>query len=302
MSTRHQSRAFHWCFTIILAEDGCPNCTCVGRWARFQAAHSKTGSASYYIMGLEVASTTGKHHIQGYVRFERQTLFTAAVHWAEHISFELEGRPPHVEMARQPVPAREYCKKEGSFFEWGSMPVSEQGRRTDLESALEDVVAGKRRRELITLHPGVFVRYWGNLHRVADVLGYKHPRIERELHVWFGPPGSGKTTTALSEYPEAWWFPESGASNTWWDGYMDEDVIIVDEFAPDHPWTIQKMNRLADPSPLRLQTKGGFVCLNHSKIIFLTNIDPMTWWSNDQTVGALHRRFHIRYFEIDLNK
>lgn len=84
----------------------------------------------YAVYGNEVAPTTGTPHLQGFVLFRtNQRLaglrrrFGNRYHW-------IVARGSNEQ-------ASEYCKKEGDFVEFGELPPSQQGRRTDLERVIQ---------------------------------------------------------------------------------------------------------------------------------------------------------------------
>ena len=80
--------------------------------------------------------------------------------------------------------------------------------------AIEEVPADIRIRCYSTLRRSG-MDYMPRIEPLADVCG-----------IWlFGRSGIGKTRAALGKYPEAFIKPRS----IWWDGYQEEDVVIVDD-------------------------------------------------------------------------
>lgn len=55
------------------------------------------------------------------------------------------------------------------------------------------------------------------------------------INEWYwGIPESGKTSKAASENPLAYW----KNPNKWWDGYNNEEVVIIDDWSPNHEYLI----------------------------------------------------------------
>lgn len=87
-----------------------------------------SNDVAYGIQAREVGES-GTPHIQGFVIFIRPRRFRAVK--------LLIGNRTHVEPARgTSQQARDYCKKDGDYDEYGSFP-DEQGRRTDIEDVLQ---------------------------------------------------------------------------------------------------------------------------------------------------------------------
>ncbi|HIB76730.1 MAG TPA: hypothetical protein EYO58_03735, partial [Flavobacteriales bacterium] len=149
---------------------------------------------------------------------------------------------------------RDYCKKDESragaagfsFFEhgdYGSVPEQNgQGQRSDLH-ALGRVVQGGASLETIAQdYPDLYIKFHRGIEslqarccsrpRVWDPTAPYSPPIVR----WFyGSSGSGKSreafTQALSD-PDTPFFTKS-SGNKWWDGYLSQPIVILDDFRAD---------------------------------------------------------------------
>ncbi len=106
--------------------------------------------ASYVVVGIETGES-GTPHIQGFVSFKTVTRFNAAK--------ALIGQTAHIEVARQPKNAAEYCKKDGIFEERGAMATT-QGQRGDLEDFKAAVKGGTLSlKQLREEHSEVMAKY-----------------------------------------------------------------------------------------------------------------------------------------------
>jgi len=105
-----------------------------------------------------------------------------------------------------------------------------------------------------------------------------------EVHVLYGPTGTGKSRWCMDEYPGAYWKQRS----KWWDGYFKHDVVIVDEYYGWLPFDL--LLRLCDRYPLLVESKGGQLQFVAKTICFTTNKHPDLWYHSDCYFSALERR------------
>lgn len=107
-------------------------------------------SIQYLIFGREVGES-GTRHLQGTVimkvRSRRQQVTTAI------------GQA-HLEVVRNLKNSIEYCKKDGDWTEFGSLPETKQGERTDMDDFKESVKSGITcMKELREKHSDIIARY-----------------------------------------------------------------------------------------------------------------------------------------------
>lgn len=98
---------------------------------------------------------------------------------------------------------------------------------------------------------------------------------ECEVHVLYGPTGTGKSKWAMDEYPGAYWKQRS----KWWDGYVGHETVIIDEYYGWLPFDL--LLRLCDRYPLLVESKGGQLQFVAKTIIFTTNKYPDEWYNSD---------------------
>lgn len=139
-----------WCFTIFVDD--------------LEAANGYIGQArdfgSYGGCQVELCPTTGRYHLQGFCGFTSNKTLTAmkkihaTAHW-ELMRGTLEQN-------------KAYCSKSetscSDYFSWGEWPANQQGKRNDLESAVETLAAAagdsaQRLREVALGHGAAFVKY-----------------------------------------------------------------------------------------------------------------------------------------------
>lgn len=115
----HQRKARHWSWTLNNPTDD-----------EFQSLADAftTGGIIYQVYGREHFNTEGRTpHLQGYTIFEIPIRFTTVKNRLGSARFHIAPS------RRSPEANRKYCTKDEDFEEFGILPESNQGRRTDLE-------------------------------------------------------------------------------------------------------------------------------------------------------------------------
>lgn len=270
MSRTPQYRA--WCFTL--------NNYSEEEYKAFQEADCK-----YIIIGKEEGKEETPH-LQGYVQFKNGKRLSECKNINERAHWEqAKGNPQQ---------NYDYCSKDGDFWEKGVLPRT--GRRTMAERMeLNKQIKEKSLNELVD--EGIIsikeVRSVKNAK--LDLLQEGKPkRAEGVRGVWYwGPPGVGKTHTAKAEYPDAY----NKLQNKWWDGYMGEKNVILEDF--DNNVLGHYIKIWADKWECTGEVKGAVVNLQHDNFIITSNYHPSELWrveddsKNDALCKAIERRFKI---------
>lgn len=104
----------------------------------------------------------------------------------------------------------------------------------------------------------------------------------------FGPTGSGKSSLIRSlKVP---FYPKG--MNKWWDGYDGEDVIVLDDFAPEHGKYLGYFLKIwADHYVFNAEVKGGMLRIRPKHVIVTSQYTLEACFEERQTVLALSRRF-----------
>lgn len=201
----------------------------------------------FFCFQLELAPSTGQRHFQGYVRTTNAiTLvgvkrFLPTAHWEPAKGTEAQ--------------CIAYCSKEESRCP-GEEPVmygevSEgQGKRKDLDRVREMVSTGCGMRQIV----GEVQSYQG-IKTAESLLKYmeRQRNFKPEVRWYHGSTGSGKTRSAMNEFPDAWM---SGRNLKWWEGYDAHEVVVIDDFRKDF-CTFHEFLRILDRYPYRVEVKGG---------------------------------------------
>lgn len=247
------SRSRAWCFTINNPVDD----TIPQNW-----------DYSYLVYQKEKGDS-GTEHLQGYlylknaVRFATVKKLDATAHWEPARGTAEENKA--------------YCtKEEGRIagpWELGTMP--KQGKRNDIAELKALLDEGKPLTEIAQIQFGNYLRFSRGIEKY-QLLITKPRNWEMVVEVIWGPTGVGKTRQAFEEHPNAYFKSRSNGGNNWWDGYVNQEVVVVDEFYGWFTWDF--MLRLCDRYPLSVETKGGAVQFVAKKIIFTSNTHPKEWY------------------------
>lgn len=122
--------------------------------------------------------------------------------------------------------------------------------------------------------------------------------MERQVHVYWGATGLGKSRKAweeagLAAYPK-------GPTSIYWDGYTGQENVVIDEFRGGIG--ISHLLRWFDRYPVCVENKFGGCVLCAKHIWITSNLNPLDWYKDldKETMDALLRRLIITRFETDV--
>lgn len=233
----------------------------------------------YLVIARELAPTTENKHIHAYIRLKN------ALTWG---SMKNKFEKANIEIAKgNDEQGYEYCKKQGNFEEFGTR--SKQGARKDIEKVKEMITEGSTMKEIFDQASNLQTL------RIAEV-GFKYmekPRNWKPIVKWYyGKPGTGKTLTASTEMPNAYWCM---TGTKWWEGYDAHEDVIIDELRPES-YKLEYLLQLIDCYPMRIETKGASRQFLAKRIIITTCYKPKTWCeinNSDENYEQLTRRLTL---------
>lgn len=272
------SRSKYWVFTLNNYTDTDQQ--------NLRALGNATGT-QYLVFGREVARS-GTPHLQGFICFtqrKRRTQAQALISTRAHLE-RTQGTPQQ---------ASDYCKKDGDFEEFGTIPGG-SGTRTDLRSLYEQCKNGATREEIRESFPAQYIRYKRSID--ALVTDFEPVRTWKpHVIILWGRSGAGKTRTIYDyhELSEVYTHP----GDKWFNGYAGQPIALFDDYNGSE-FKLAYLLKLLDRYPMRVEIKGGFVQWVPKKIYFTSNKDPKTWYSNahEEHQAALFRRVdEIHHFE-----
>jgi len=257
--TANGSKVRSYCFTL-------------NNWTHEEYVCLTLQDPRYLVIGKEGKAEGKTPHLQGYIEFKNPRTLEALKAINSRIHWEVRKGTPEQ--------AAVYCKKEGDFAEWGK--ISRQGKRSDLDEIVEAIDNGAKARDIFDLAPSGFIRYHKGIERAIS-LQYKHRTGAPEVAWRWGLTGTGKTRFCVEKHPSH--YIKDGT--TWWDGYEQQEAIIIDDF--DGKWAFRDLLRLLDRYTYQGQVKGGFIPINSPFIYITCEFPPMKFWSGNDLAQVLRR-------------
>lgn len=263
----------HWCFTCFALLEPMPT--------------HLDDKMDYCVYQYERCPTSGRVHIQGYAEYNQPVRYKKLQKWLKDETAHCETRRASREHARA------YCMKMDTRLNIDIAPVElgrfyekEQGKRTDYDDVRHDLQLGFGMQHIVNNYSYTAVRF------AEKYLEYNiGPRETPPVVYWLhGPTGCGKTRWAIEHYPNAWM---SMGNLKWWDGYVAQTEIIIDDFRGDF-CTFHYLLRVLDRYPMRVEIKGGSRELRATTIIITSCHKPENVYNTREDVGQLLRRItHI---------
>lgn len=265
-------RARAWCFTLNnYVEDDFAAVALLG--------------AQYTVYGKEVGESETPH-LQGYVYFKTLKSMKQLKKIMPKAHWEVR-RGSHVQ-------ARDYCKKEKKFVEFGHEPEKNGGDKVEERMAKNKRLRDTPLGELVETGE-LNILDVKRLKQAKDILANEgSPYVADGVRgVWIhGPPGTGKTHSARSMFGDVFYIKPQ---NKWFDGYQGESVIVLDDLDKGGACLGHYLKIWADKWACTGEVKGGTVPLRHDKFVVTSNYRPCDLWvDDDEMLRAIERRFEMK--------
>lgn len=255
----------------------------------------------YAEAGLELTQG-GREHVQGYFEFDEpkslkqlQEIWPGA-HWEvcqgnqfQNLMYIRKGEMSHEDWKKYAQHGPTYGKNYKECFVFGQL--KRQGKRTDLDNVMLAVSQGDSLRDIALANPSQFIRYTKGISAYHSIMSKpRDSAIPKEVEVYFGPTGCGKTRKAHEENPDAYlWTP---SQKTWFDGYDGHKTVIMDEFRGQIAFGF--LLGILDRYPMKVEVKGNMVQFSPDKVIITSPVSPEYWYQNlenkDGLMDQLRRR------------
>jgi len=214
----------------------------------------------------EKCPSSGREHIQGYAEFKTK------VEWDIVKSvFDKAHVDPRRGTQKQAI---DYCTKKESQIEpgwnWGTM--HKQGARNDLKRLQEQIIEGDSLEKVADDNFDAYIKYTRGIDKYIWIKSKDRSEMPNITIIW-GKSGVGKTRLAHEMHKDIY----HKEDNKWWDGYEQNECILIDDFDNSWEWKRAYWLKLLDRYPLNGEIKGGTVKINSPNIIITSNTDPKTW-------------------------
>lgn len=198
-------------------------------------------NVAYLVIGREVGESKTPH-LQIYISYLNPRSFNAIKKQFPRAHIETWKYSSHQ--------AAEYCKKEGDFVEFGTIP--QQGRRTDIDEVRKVVKTTGSMRSVVDSCDSY------QAVRMAEVMmKYYEPARDWQMNVkwYFGESGSGKSYQARIDFSGQDYYT-CMTNGKWFEGYDGQSCVIIDDFREDF-MKFKEFIQFLDRYEFRVETKGG---------------------------------------------
>lgn len=181
-------RGLYWCLTINNYPD---------TWrGEFEACQDKL---VYWVVGKEVGENQTPH-LQCFICYKNRQVFSAVKSAFPTAHIELKVKKS------TPAQAADYCKKDGDWIEWGTLPAAQSDAGGDATKAKWDLVKQQAQSgKLDEVDSEIFVKHYSTLKKIKS--DFANRTIPKNLdwidncppNEWlYGPTGTGMHLIIIS--------------------------------------------------------------------------------------------------------
>lgn len=254
-------------------------------------------SVIYWCMADEVGEN-GTYHTHLYLQGKGAVRFST-------IKKHFEGA--HFEMAKgTAMQNREYVSKtgkwendkkhetcvDGTFEEWGEMPVERQGARNDIADLHAMIKQGLSNYDIMEQVPEAMLML-DKIEQARQTIvqeSYKTKWRDMSCYYIYGDTGTGKTRSIMEKYGYEHVFRVTDYSHPF-DNYRGQDVVIFEEFRSS--FRVSDMLNYLDGYPLELPCRYANKYACYTKV-YISNIPLSEQYRNQpqETFEAFLRRLN----------
>lgn len=250
MSANSQ-RALAWCFTL-------------NNYTTAEELALKQLECRYIVYGHEQGEE-GTPHLQGYVCFNSKKSLK---------QLKAISNRAHWEVARGDSQSNfDYCTKQDEEpYERGVRPATRKERGKAGGAAQQERYKQAwelaKKGDLENIPEDILIRHYRTLKEIKKDHMVPPPTLDALENHWFwGASGTGKSSAARREYPDAY----IKAANKWWDGYQGQEAVIIDDLDKAHSVLGHHLKIWGDHYPFLAETKGGAILIRPKHIIITSN-------------------------------
>ncbi|AGC84157.1 putative spliced replication-associated protein [Cyclovirus roach] len=149
----------------------------------------------------------------------------------------------------------------------------EKANHNDLAALVDAIQSGQRDiRTIAEAFPTSYIRYHRGIKEYLKTTCPINPRTFKTfVYYYWGPTGTGKSRRSLMEATSI----EGGIyykpRGEWWDGYHQQDNVIIDDFYGWIKW--DELLKICDRYPYKVPVKGGYEEFTSRRIWITSNVD-----------------------------
>lgn len=229
----------------------------------------------------ERGSDGGYEHWQLFAAFRKKTRLSTVKSYFANTA--------HAEPSRSEA-AEGYVFKEdtaiaGTRFELGQK-IFNRSLPKDWERIRELAKSGRADE----IDAETFMKLYPTIRRIEKDYMVKPNDLDDVCGVWiWGPAGVGKSRKARIDYPEAY----DKTCNKWWDGYRNQDNVLIDDLDLNHSVLGHHLKIWADRYAFIAENKGGAINIRPKKIVVTSNYPIERIFEEQALQDAIKRRFIV---------
>lgn len=241
--------------------------------------------STYVVIGKEKGEE-GTPHFQTTIVLKNPIGFSGMKKKLAHLD------NPHIEECIDVFASIKYCKKDGDFVESGTEPISNKKKGSNEQERWATILAAAREGREEEIPAKIrFAQYRAIEHARQKALEENIPaQTDVQENVWYyGNTGVGKSRKAREDWPEAY----LKMCNKWWDGYRNEETVIIEDFDDEHKVLCHHLKIWSDRYKFLGEYKGGARYMRPKRVIVTSNYKPEEIWSKYQDLDPILRRFKV---------
>ena len=247
----------------------------------------KNAPYKYLVWGNEVGEE-GTPHKQGTIIFSSPKTMSAAL----KVLVGIHYLKPCIDLFK----SIEYCKKTNEYEEYGTPPKTSKEKGQGEQNKWKEVRIAAEEGRLDDIPDDIRFRQYKAVEHFRSEGSKRRKLADTDSqHLWYyGDSGTGKSKKAREENPECY----LKMCNKWWDGYSDEEVVVIEDFDTRHEKLVHHMKLWSDRYPFLAETKGGARKIRPKLIIVTSNYSPDEIWHTGQDLDPILRRFKKVHFPL----